>query len=45
MAGLALGPLVVVILIIVAYPETKSLELETINPEDASATVGPPSVS
>jgi len=44
MAGLALGPLVVVVLVIVAYPETKALELETINPEDAAAALGPPAV-
>ena len=41
MAGLAIGPLLVAVLVIVAYPETKALELETINPEDASAAIGP----
>ena len=34
MAGLAIGPLIVVILVLVLYPETARIELEDINPED-----------
>ncbi len=39
-AWMALGPLLVVGLILVLYPETASLELEEINPEDAPLTRG-----
>jgi MFS family permease len=35
MALLAIGPAIVVLLIVVAYPETAHRELEDINPEDA----------
>jgi len=34
MAILAAGPLLLVLLILVAYPETAGRELEDINPED-----------
>jgi len=35
MALMALGQVVVIILVVTAYPETAHLELETLNPEDA----------
>lgn len=35
LAVLAIGPAVVVVLIVVAYPETAGQSLETLNPEDA----------
>ena len=35
MAVLALGPLVVIALVLLRYPETASLELEQLNPDDA----------
>ncbi|HEX4978737.1 MAG TPA: MFS transporter, partial [Acidimicrobiales bacterium] len=35
-ALLALGPLLVAVLVLVAYPETAHLELEELNPEDAT---------
>ena len=35
MAALALGPALVVLLVLVAYPETAHRELEDLNPEDA----------
>jgi hypothetical protein len=34
MALLAIGPAILAVLIITAYPETAHLELEEINPED-----------
>ncbi|MCB1002611.1 MAG: MFS transporter, partial [Acidimicrobiales bacterium] len=34
MALLAIGPAILAVLIVVAYPETAHLELEEINPED-----------
>jgi MFS family permease len=36
MALLALGPAVLAVVIMVAYPETAHLELEKLNPEDAT---------
>ena len=41
MALLAIGPLVVVILIVVAYPETAQRELEDINPGDRPPPAAP----
>jgi MFS family permease len=41
MAVLAVGPLLVGFLVIVAYPETTHRELEELNPEDAPVPVGP----
>jgi len=35
LAILFLGPLLVAVLVLVAYPETAMLELEELNPEDA----------
>ena len=35
LALLGIGPLVLALLVVVAYPETAGLELEAINPEDA----------
>ncbi len=35
MAVLAVGPVVVVVLILVLFPETASVELEDLNPSDA----------
>lgn len=43
MALLALGPLVVVVLIVVAYPETAHRELEDINPTDRPPPAPSPS--
>jgi MFS family permease len=45
MALLAVGPLVVCVLVLVAYPETARRELEELNPEDAAVPAPPPSVS
>jgi MFS family permease len=39
-ATLAAGPLVVAVLVVVAFPETKGMELETINPEDQPPPAG-----
>ena len=43
MALLAIGPAILAVLVITAYPETAHLELEEINPEDrvAPGDVGP----
>ena len=41
-ALLAVGPFLVMLLVIVAYPETAHLELEALNPEDAVPVVLPP---
>ena len=40
MAVLGIGPLLVGVLVIVAYPETTHLELEELNPEDAPVPPG-----
>ena len=40
MALLAVGPAILAVLIVVAYPETAHLELEEINPEDRVAAPG-----
>lgn len=37
MAVLALGPAVLAVVVVVAYPETAHLQLEQLNPEDATA--------
>jgi MFS family permease len=36
LAIFAVGPMLVAVLVLVAYPETAHLELEAINPEDAA---------
>jgi MFS family permease len=41
MAVLAAGPLLLAVLVVVAYPETAGQELETLNPEDAPAPTPP----
>ena len=45
LAVLALGPLVVAALVIFLYPETAHMELEALNPEDATATAMLPPLS
>ena len=42
MSILAVGPLLVAVLILVAYPETAGRELEELNPEDRLGAEGPP---
>jgi MFS family permease len=42
MALLALGPLVLAVLVLVAYPETAHRELEELNPEDAAPVASDP---
>ena len=45
LAILAIGPLVVAALVILFYPETAHMDLETLNPEDAPATAVLPPLS
>jgi MFS family permease len=40
LAALSIGPLIMAILVLVAYPETAHLELEDLNPEDRAAAAG-----
>ena len=42
LAILCIGPLLVAVLVVVAYPETAMLELEEINPEDGPPDPMPP---
>ena len=42
MAALAIGPALVVVLVLVAYPETAHRELEDLNPEDAPPVASEP---
>ena len=39
MAILAIGPILLAVLVILLYPETAGLELETLNPEDAPPVI------
>ncbi|WP_426571752.1 MFS transporter [Aquihabitans sp. McL0605] len=39
MAVLALGPIIVAVLVLTLYPETAHVELEVLNPEDASSAI------
>ncbi|MGD9796526.1 MAG: MFS transporter [Acidimicrobiia bacterium] len=41
MAVLAVGPVALAVLVVTRYPETAGLELEELNPEDATAPVPP----
>jgi MFS family permease len=40
LAALSIGPLIMAILVLVAYPETAHRELEDLNPEDRAAASG-----
>ena len=40
LAALSIGPLIMAVLVLVAYPETAHLELEDLNPEDRAPAAG-----